>query len=129
MDICREILGPHTSTQALMEELGKKDNFYLDFQKDDGFKFTQLFYNYRKSQQMLKENPNILIINTIYKMNQYNLSYIDMTGQIMIGIFFFIGFFFIDKEDNADYNWLMGCLKALYNKLELLYPYVIVTDN
>ena len=78
---------------------------------------------------MLKENPNILIINTIYKINQYNLPYINMTGQIMIEISFFVGFFFIDKEDNADYNWFMGCLKALYNKFELLYPYVITTDN
>ena len=31
MDICREVLGLHTPIQALMEELGKGDDFYLDF--------------------------------------------------------------------------------------------------
>ena len=129
MDIRREVLGPRTPTQALMEELGKGDDFYLDFQKDDGFKLTRLFYSYRKSQQMLKENPDILIIDATYKTNQYNLPCIDVTGQTMIGTSFFVGFFFIDKEDNAGYDWLMGRLKALYNKLELSYPRVIATDN
>ena len=63
-----------------MKELGKKKDFYLDFQKDNEFKLTQLFYNYKKSQQMLKENPNILIINTTYKTNQYNLPYVNIIG-------------------------------------------------
>ena len=49
MNIHQKILGPHTPTQVLMEKLDKKNDFYLDFQKDDGFKLTQLFYNYRKS--------------------------------------------------------------------------------
>ena len=78
---------------------------------------------------MFKKNFDIFIINAIYKTNQYNLLCINMTGQIMIEISFFIRFFFIDKEDNADYNWLMRCFKTLYDKFKLLYSHVIVTDN
>ena len=62
-------------------------------------------------------------------MNQYNLPCINITGQIMIKTSFFVGFFFIDKEDNAGYDWLIRRLKALYNKLELSYPHVIAIDN
>ena len=56
---------------------------------------------------MFKENPDILIINITYKTNQYNLPYIDIIGQIIISISFFIRFFFINKEDNGGYDWLI----------------------
>ena len=129
MDIRRVELGPRTATQALMEELGKGEDFYLDFQKDNEFKLTRLFYSYKKSQQMLKENPDILVIDATYKTNQYGLPCVDIIGQTMIGTSFFVGFFFIDKEDNGGYDWLMGRLRALYDHLQLPYPRVIATDN
>ena len=66
---------------------------------------------------MFKKNPNIFIINVIYKMNQYGLFYINIIGQTMIGIFFFVRSFFINKKDNGGYDWLMGWFRALYNHL------------
>ena len=78
---------------------------------------------------MFKENPDILVIDVIYKMNQYDLPCVDIIGQIMIDISFFIGFFFIDKEDNGGYNWLMGQFRVLYDHLQLSYLRVITTNN
>ena len=78
---------------------------------------------------MFKENPDILVIDVIYKMNQYGLSCVDVIGQIMINISFFIRFFFIDKEDNGGSDWLIGQLRVLYDHLQLLYPQIIAIDN
>ena len=52
-----------------MEALGKDKNFYLDLEKNGEFRLTRLFYNYKKPQQMLKENPDILMIDVTYKTN------------------------------------------------------------
>jgi hypothetical protein len=72
-------------------------------QKDDENHITHLFFVKETSEIVLKINYKILIMNCIYKINRYKLSFLIINEQIAMHIIFYLTFCFMQREIIADY--------------------------
>ena len=77
---------------------------------------------------MLELNCEVLILDATYKTNQYKLSLLVITGVTALNISFYVNFAFMKAEYTLDYTWVMEQLRAVYDKLSLLYSAVLLTD-
>ena len=65
----RDALGPLTPIQALIQEFDKGDWVY-EMQTDDQNQITHLFFSKSPTQDLLKDNFEVLIMDCIYKTNR-----------------------------------------------------------
>ena len=119
--IRRKEIGPMTPTQALMLQLNKRDDFFMEFVKDNNNRLTHLFIVYEKSRNLLRQNPDVLIIDSTYKTNVYGMPLVNILGVTTLGTTFYVGFAFIVGETMDDYAWVMQCLKKLYDLIQVGY--------
>ncbi|MFQ6620300.1 hypothetical protein Gotur_001022, partial [Gossypium turneri] len=78
----------------------------------------------------LKENEKKLLVdlmNVTYKMNKYDLPFVQIIGVTSTNKTFSIAFAFIINKKEENYNWALTCLKLTLE--ECMYPRVIVTDR
>jgi hypothetical protein len=112
-----------------MEALRNKDKFTIAYKINKFNRFYKLFFSYIKSQEILKQNPDVLIINGTYKTNEYKIPLIDIIGITNINTNFFIAFAFVQNKDKEAYTWVLNYLKTFYLTHELPLPIVIRTDR
>ena len=123
-------LGPRTPTQALMQQLGDSEQFFLTAVVDDATnRLSSLFFAYKKSERILIANSDALVIDATYKTNRYGMPCVDVIGVTALGTNFYIGFAFLAGETTEDYEWLFGVIKGIYTRLNLRFPRVITTDR
>ena len=65
----------------------------------------------------------------MYKMNKYKLPLLVITGVTALNTSFYVGFAFMRAEYTPDYTWVMGQVRALYDRLGLQYPSVLLTNH
>ena len=63
-----------------------------------------IFFIRKSSQEVLKVNYELLIIDAIYKTNKYKLPLFIITGITTLNTLFYIGFAFIPSEYTEDYQ-------------------------
>jgi hypothetical protein len=59
--------------KTLIRQLNE-DNWFYEVQKNEINQITHLFFVKKTSQEMLKINYEILVMNCIYKINKYRMS-------------------------------------------------------
>jgi histone-lysine N-methyltransferase SETD2 len=115
------------SIQALMHQFDDDDWTYA-FQKNFRNQITHLFFSKRSSQNLLKTNYEVLIMNCIYKTNKYKMSLMIISHQTSLHKTFYVSFCFMMKEKLNDYVWILQQLKNLYQQLEVSNLTVIIID-
>ena len=123
----RDRLGAYSPMQTLMHQFDRDDWFYA-FQQNKTARITHLFFFKGISQNVLKTNHEILIMNCTYKINRYKMPLLIITGQTPLHITFYVAFCFMAKKKIIDYEWILQQLKDLYAKLKLPDPIVIIID-
>jgi hypothetical protein len=67
--------------QWLINTLKEKDFFVrINTIKDNENRVTRLFFAYPKLIELLKQNPNILLLDCIYKTNRFNMPLLNICG-------------------------------------------------
>ena len=97
------ILGHLIPTQALLKRLHTSDKWYVWFLKDSKDRVTHLFFARSSSQEMLKENWEVVIMDATYKTNRYKLPLLIITGINALGGSFYVAFCFLAGEQFEDY--------------------------
>lgn len=97
-------------------------------QKDDRDRITHLFFVRESSQELLKSNYKVLVMDCTYKTNRYQMPLLIVSGQTALHTNFYVAFCFMSQETPSDCMWVLSQLKGLYSQLELPDPTVIVID-
>ena len=121
-------LGQNTPIQALIQCLHQSNDWTMAFQKNTFNQITHFFFCHRKCEQFLQVNSFVLVMNCIYKMNQYNLPLLIIYDKIPLNITFYIVFDFIIAEKEKDYNFHLNKLQKHYIALNLSDSWIIVSD-
>jgi hypothetical protein len=128
-DIYRKLLRGRSPIQALLERLRYDGHWDMAYEIDPYTnRVTALWFSLKLNHDLLFHNRDGLIIDATYKTNQYGMPLIDVVGHTGIGSSFFVGFAFVESEDKPTYIWVLEQIKALYDKIEIGCPSVIVTD-
>ncbi|TYH66346.1 hypothetical protein ES332_D06G116500v1 [Gossypium tomentosum] len=86
-----------------------------------------LFFIHPRSLNIWRVFSHVLIVDATYKMNKYDLSFVQIVGVTSTNKTFSVAFAFIINEKVENYNWALTCLKLTLE--ECMYPCVIVTDR
>ncbi len=123
----REDLESLTFIQVFMRELNRNDWMFF-FQKNNHNQISHLFFFKKFSQEILKSNFEILVLDCIYKTNKYKMSLLIISEQTALHRNFYVAFCFMTRKKFDDYFWALNQLKFFYKQLELLDLIVFVTD-
>lgn len=123
----RDALGPLTLIQALIQEFDKGDWMY-EMQTNNQYQITHLFFSRGSTQNLLKDNPEVLTMDCTYKTNRFKMPLFVISGQTALNTTFYVAFCFLCTETIEDYIWALNRLKVLYTQLEIPALTVAITD-
>ncbi|CAI9302098.1 unnamed protein product [Lactuca saligna] len=86
-----------------------------------------LFFIHPTSLKMWQAFPYVVLMDTTYKTNKYNLPFLEIVGVTSTNKTFSIVFAFMHNEKTSNYIWALTCLKLTIN--DSFCPRVIVTDR
>jgi hypothetical protein len=138
--IHREKLGHRSIIRVLINALSEFNDKYkiitgefsADFQtKYDERRnpFTHFFVLYSLYRKLLMANPEILILDSTYRINRYKMPFVNIIGIILYNKSFFAGSAFIPSERVLDFEYIFKIIKKVYNIAKLFYPITFVTDR
>jgi len=87
----------------------------------------ELFFVHPTSHKIWRAFPHVLLIDSTYKTNKYNMPFLEIVGVTSTGKTFCVGFAVLKKERQDDYNWAISKLKETLEKCMM--PRVIITDR
>ena len=87
----------------------------------------EIFFVHLLSYPLWRAFPSILLIDTTYKTNRYNMPFVQVVGVTSTGKSFSIANAFIYKEREENFTWVLQRLKEMLNNY--MEPRVIVTDR
>ena len=96
---------------------------------DETRRLRRLFFVNNDVKEILCKNSEVLVMDCTYKTNRYGMPLMVIMGHTAIGTSFYIGFAFLEKEEQEDFEWLLDCLRCLYEFYGLMPADVIVTDR
>jgi hypothetical protein len=108
------------------------DKFYSDYQiiHDDGSgALTYLIILHYKHCKLLAQNPEVLIIDSIYKTNCYGMSLINIVGITSFNRSFYAASVFMASETEDDFIFIFEALKRIYDEKSLPYSKSFVFDG
>ncbi len=116
---------------ALIKKRGYEDEFFtfydIEYSVKDGY-LIYLFIVYDKYINLLIENPEVLVTDSTYKTNRFNIPLINIIKMTGMNRSFFNGSIFIPGEKKKDYKLVFFAIRKLYNVYELPYPKTFVTN-
>ena len=122
-------LGSLTPTQALLVLLHANNNWFVRVKKDSSTqRLEHMFFARKSSQELLKINYEVLILDATYKTNRYKLPLLVITGVTALNTSFYAAFAFMSSESTEDYLWVIEQLRELYQHLDIPDPSVLLTD-
>ncbi len=124
----RDTLRPLTPIQALLQNL-HRDDWHCEYLKDQLDRVTHLFVIKKTSEELLKVNPEVLIMDCTYKTNRYKLPLLVISEVTALNTSFYIAFAFMLHETAEDYIWVLKQLNAVYRRLNINDPEVNITDR
>ena len=114
--------------EAMLHELNMHQ-FELKYFLDDLGHITTLFFVHPDSISLLKQYPDLLLMDCTYKTNRFHMPLLNIIGCTSLNRTFFTTFIFMSGETEKDYT---SALKMLFEVLiaqEISYPKVIITDK
>jgi hypothetical protein len=106
--IRRNYLLDRTPIEALLDELSTSSEWIFGAQKDSESRVQYLFFAHIKQVELLRANPDILLMDCAYKTNKYRLPLLHILGCTNLQTFFSAGFCFLHRETHTDYYWALS---------------------
>ena len=107
-------------------------NDFLIYNKHDNNQWIEhLTFFSKKSLYFLKQYFKLLLINSIYKINKFDLSLINFVSISALDWTFYIDDCFMKKNESS-FIWMLWWLKMIYLKITSLYhstTMIIDADN
>ena len=94
----------------LLLELMEDDDYYSEPLLDENDKIIGLFFCHKSSQDLLRSNSQVLIMDCTYKTNKFCMPLFDIIGIDCLQHTFYAGFCFLAREDQEIYKWALTCL-------------------
>jgi MULE transposase domain len=127
--IKRVKLDGRTALQDLLIKLREEDLDFLPYYTHDtADRLTRLLFFHKKSLELWRKNPDIILIDSTYKTNRFGLALTNIVGVTSNNESFFIGNCFMRKEDKEGFLFALNHFKRLYTEASLTFPDVIITD-
>jgi hypothetical protein len=79
-----------------------------------------------KQQELLRTNPDILLMDCTYRTNKYRMPLLHILGCTNLQTFFSAGFCFLRNETYQDYHWAVS---TFLDKANTSYPNVFLSDQ
>ena len=128
----RERFGPRSATQIFLQELE-------NLQKDGGAflnvehhpqtqRIHRIFWAYKDSIQLWKENPELLSFDNTYKVNRFNMPLLQIGGITGLHTNFSVAFALSSGEDEDSFFWSLSQLVGLAEQHNIASPLVIMSD-
>jgi hypothetical protein len=115
-------------TQALLMRLGESPDYRYHCYVHEDSNLARLLVFERGSLEILRSNFEVLLVDSTYKTNRFNMPLFNIIGVTAINTSFFIGFCFLDAEDAESFEWVLERLRELYSELGIRYPTTIISD-
>ena len=80
---------------ALLLELMEDDDYYSEPLLDENDKLIGLFFCHKSSQDLLRSNSQVLIMDCTYKTNKFRMPLFDIIGIDCLQYTFYVGFCFL----------------------------------
>lgn len=124
-----QFLGGRAPIQALLIELQKTGEWIIEYEVDGSDHLTSLFFSHRTCIEFLRKYNNVLIMDCTYKTNRFRLPLLQIVGVTATNRTFHVAFAFIPEETTFGYTFPIRCLKSLFDRLEIHYPAVFLSDK
>lgn len=129
-DIRRQNLGSKTPIQALLALLSEDRQWTTAFELNSTTHQVQrLFFAHSQSIVMVKDFPEVLLLDCTYKTNRFKMPLLVIVGMSSLGTTFYVGFAFLMEEKEQDYTWAMKQVHRVYLGFSMEGPPVHVTDR
>ena len=84
--------------------LNKQKDYWMTYKLDKDLCIRRLFFAKTTSQELLKLNYEVLLMNFTYKTNMYKMPLCIITGVTPLNITYYVAFAFLSAEAMDDYR-------------------------
>ena len=123
-----ELLEGWSPIEAMLHEL-EKGKFEFNYQLDQDDHITLLFFAHPESLILLKQYPEVLLMDCTYKTNRFRMPLLDILSCTGLNHTFFATFVFLSGETEEHYSSALKILHGIMNTCEISFPNIIVTDK
>jgi MULE transposase domain/FAR1 DNA-binding domain len=123
-----KLLEGRSPIEAMIHEL-EVSNFEFNYQIDIYGYITLLFFTHPESLLLLKQYPEVLLMDCTYKTNRFYMPLLDILGSTSLNRTFFVVFIFLSGETEDDYSYALNMLRKVMDIRNITYPGIIVTDK
>jgi hypothetical protein len=116
-----------TPMQVMFHLLQQNQYLYHHTTNSQSGRLENLFFIHPLSFDIWRAFPWIVEIDATYKTNLYNMPLVEIVGVTSTGKTFSIAYAFITNEQEANYRWVLQCLKSTLD--EGFCVRVVLTDR
>jgi MULE transposase domain len=124
-----EFLEGRTPIQALIEAIPNEHVWKFRVQTDENNRVTALLALNRQCFKMWFRNPWVLFMDCTYKTNRYKMPLLDIVGCNAMNSTFYVGFAFVNNEQEDAYGFILQHLKTSYEHFSLPQLRTVLTDK
>ena len=121
--LCRQ-----TPIQWLYEELIRFD-FNLEINKDSQGRITWLFYAHPTARQLIKQNPDVLLLDCTYKTNRFDMPLLNFCRVTSNNKTLQFALCFLSREKKEDYKWALDQYQSMMIQECIKEPKCLITDR
>ncbi|KAI0992132.1 hypothetical protein K3495_g16054 [Podosphaera aphanis] len=106
-----------STLQAFIDYLTQQranGSVFFEYSQDDLGHLIYLFVADTRSIELLNESPDILLTDCTYKKSKFGMPLLDILGVDNLNSPFTIGYCFLDRENEQNYDKAVTHLKSLY---------------
>ncbi|KAL7940289.1 hypothetical protein V8C42DRAFT_349623 [Trichoderma barbatum] len=105
----RDELGSQTPIEWLFDRLGDQDRYVFYDLRDDNGRVVNLFIAPRSGIKLLQQYPDVILCESTFKTNRFNMPLFNICGAIGIKRTFQVVAAFLSAEDFKSYSWAVYC--------------------
>jgi hypothetical protein len=105
------------------------DDFYFRDLRDDQNRLQTLFIAPQEFNRFHHEFPDVIFLDSTYKTNRFNMPLLNICGSTNMNKTFTIAAAFLDRENEAQFIWVINTLTEMMTSHGIALPKVIVTDR
>lgn len=125
LKIRTEHLNGRSPIETLLDDLTSSE-WVFDVKRDSENRVQNLFFAHSKQIEILRANPDVLLMDCTYRTNKYRLPLLHIVGCTNLQTFFSAGFCFLRTETDGDYYW---ALSTFLHRTHVPQPRVFISDD
>ena len=112
-DLIRRKYGPFSSTQIFLEMLNSSPEIYHRVHRAQDGRIDAVFFTFEWAIGQWKRNHEVLSFDYTYRVNQFNMPLLQITGITTLHTTFTVSFCLVSGEKEADFLWPLERLAAI----------------